>query len=200
MAKRGRPPTGKALTSAERQRRYLDRIRATGVAAMEAQVAALKDENATLRRRIAFLERHGEGQDQLKITRTSPQEFGETGRLRAENAKLKADIRKLKAMMQEEPEATKLRKRIVELRAEMATLRRALKEIAKERDNYRRRTKPEHREAQRLLTSSSYRTLIKALHSDRTKHVSSAELVEAERLCVALRPLFIEEERSDASR
>jgi SMC interacting uncharacterized protein involved in chromosome segregation len=56
---RGRPPLGKqAMSSAERQRRYLARIRGTGKPAptdtskVQAETAALKAEIATLKRRV----------------------------------------------------------------------------------------------------------------------------------------------------
>jgi hypothetical protein len=74
-----------------------------------------------------------------RIQRGPPVEFTEVGKLRAEIAKLKSDIFKLKAMLQEEPEATKLRKKIVDQQVEMAFMRREMKRIAKERDANNRR-------------------------------------------------------------
>jgi hypothetical protein len=120
------------------------------------------------------------------------QDFGEVGKLRAEIVKLKSDNAKLKAMQQEPPDVTKLRKKVVDQQAEMAVLRKAIKEIAKERDDYKRYTDLGHKEARKLLTGANYRVLIKVVHSDRSQQVSTAELAEAERLVVALRPLFIE--------
>jgi hypothetical protein len=125
------------------------------------------------------------------LTNRGQQVFGEVDELRAENGKLKSDILKLNAALQEEPDAAKLRQKVVDQQVEIAAMRRTMKEIAQERDEYKRRATPSHREAERLLTSSTYRTLIKALHSDRGQHVSDDELKEAERLAVALRPLFI---------
>ena len=106
---------------------------------------------------------------------------------------MKSDIRKLKMMLEEEPDLAKLRKKIVDQQVEMAAMRRAMKEIAKERDANSRRVNPRYQEARQLLIAANYRIIIKALHSDRSQQVSSAELAEAERLAVALRPLFIEE-------
>jgi hypothetical protein len=185
------------MTGAERQRRYLERLLKSGKPAQQLSVTQL--ELAQARMRIAELEKtlesapqHNRSQGELKVRAASRQEFGEVAKLRAENVKLKGDIFKLKAMLQEEPEATKLRKKIADLQAEMATMRHAMKQVAKERDEYKRRTEPKYREAQRLLTGSNYRVIIKALHSDRSAHVSAADLAEAERLAIALRPLFIE--------
>jgi len=132
-----------------------------------------------------------------RIQRAPPVEFSEVGKLRAEIGKLKSDIRKLKAMLQEQPDAANLRKKIVDQQVEMAAMRRIMKEIAKERDANQRRVQPEYQEARRLLTGPNYRVIIKALHPDRGRHVSSAELAEAERLAVALRPLFIEKESTN---
>jgi hypothetical protein len=126
---------------------------------------------AELKARIRELEeRRGGGQ----LTRSRRGEFGEVGKLRAENAKLKSDNVKLKAMLQEEPDAAKLRKKIVELQAEMASMRRAMKEIAKERDRYQTRVK-------------AYQ---------QTKHIEArrapAERAEAERAFLQAKPLFNE--------
>jgi len=74
----------------------------------------------------------------------------------------------------------------------MANLRRALRKTAKERDQYKARVKPNYREAQRLLTRQSYNVIIKALHFDRRKQIDASELAEAERVAIALRPLFDE--------
>src|SRR5262249_1176243 len=143
---------------------------------------------AQAHKRIAELEQPRDGQ--LTRGRRRPVEFGEVSRL-------KSDILKLKAMLQEEPDAAKLRKKVVDQQVEMASLRRAMKEIAKERDKYQVRVKayqrPKHQEARRLLTRGNYRVIIKALHPDRSKHVTAAELAAAERVVIGLRPLFDEE-------
>jgi len=134
---------------------------------------------------------------QPEITRdmvraASRQQFGEVYKLRAEIGKLKNDILKLKAALQEEPDAAKLRQKVVDQQAEMASMRRAMKRIAEERDKRERHTTPEYREAQRSLTAQNYRVLIKALHFDRRKQISSIELAEAERIAISLRAVFIE--------
>jgi len=131
-----------------------------------------------------------EGQLTRSTRRESP--FSEVGKLRAEIGKLKSDIFKLKAMLQEEPDAAKLRKKVIDQQVEMAGLRQALRRAAKQRDEYQARTQPKYRKATKHATPENYRLLIKALHSDRLKQCSTAELAAAERVAVALRPLFIE--------
>jgi len=201
----GRPPIGKtAMSNTERSRRYragLATKHATKPSpasdtAKDARIRALEGELAQARKRIADLEGRGEG----RLTRSSregrsrPVEFTEIGRLQAEIGRLKSDIVKLKAALQEEPDAAKLRQQVVEQRTQMASLRQELRKVVKERDQYQRRTRPKYREAERLLTPRNYHVVIKALHSDRSKHVTAAELAEAERMITALRPLFIEDQ------
>jgi uncharacterized coiled-coil protein SlyX len=199
----GRPPIGKvAMTSTERSRRYragLATKPATKPApasdpATDARIHELEAELAQARKRIADLERRGE--DRLtrshREERGRPVEFTEVGRLRAQIASLKSDIVKLKAALQEEPDAAKLRQKVVEQRTQMASMRYEIRRVVKERDEYRARTKPKFRESTKLLTRKNHDLLIKALHSDRSKHVTAAELAEAERVAVALRSLFIE--------
>jgi hypothetical protein len=133
-----------------------------------------------------------------EIARTAGrrQEFGEIGRLRAEIVRLKSDNFKLKAALQEDPDVAKLRKTVIDQRVEMMGLRQELRRVAKERDQYQARVKAyrhlKHAEARRLLIRQNHDLIIKALHPDRSKHVTAAELAEAERVVVALRPLFIE--------
>ena len=131
------------------------------------------------------------------VARSRREEFAEVGRLKAEIVRLKSDIIKLKAMLQEEPDAAKLRKKVADQQAEMASMRRVMKEIAKERDKYQVRVKayrqPKHQEARRLLTRKNHSVLLNALHSDHSKGRTPADLAEAERLVVALRPLFDED-------
>jgi chromosome segregation ATPase len=182
-----KPPVTKSGTAA-----MIDQMRAAHratVAALEARVREL--EAALAHERQEHKERRGEGQ--LTRRRSRPEEFTEVGKLRAEIGKLKSDIFKLKAMLQEEPDAAKLRKKVVDQQTEMASLRRALKRVAKERDEYQARTKPKYREAARLLTGPNYRVIIKAMHPDRSQHVTAAELAAAERVVTGLRPLFIED-------
>jgi hypothetical protein len=187
--------TGKAKT--DYQREYMRRRRARLIATKPAtksgpdRIAALERQLAQAHKRIAELERRGEGQ----LTRGRRQEFGEVAKLRAEIGKLKFDIIKLKAALQEEPDAAKLRKKVVEQQEVMTSMRQAMKRVAKERDQYRVRIQPKFREATRLLTRQNYGIIIKALHSDRTKQVGPPELAEAERVAIALRPLFDEDGR-----
>jgi len=206
----GRPPIGKrAMTGAERQQRYIDRLVRDMPAAREAAakafvaekekgyIEALKNrdrEIAALKARIAELQRRGAGPQLTRSHRreAGEVEFSETGKLRAEIGKLKSDIIKLKTMLQEEPDAAKLRKKVVDQQVEMASLRRAFKQTAKERDQYKARTRLKYREAARLLIPKNHSIIVKALHSDRLKQCSADELKEAERVAVALRPLFDE--------
>jgi hypothetical protein len=91
-------------------------------------------------------------------------------------------------MLAEEPDAAKLRKQVIE----MASMRQTMKKIAKERDQYRARTKPKYREAQRLATRKNHNVIIKALHVDRDKSHTAEEIAEARRVAIALRSLFDE--------
>src|SRR5262245_22816097 len=153
-------------------------------AAKDQEIARLKarvrELGAQARKSTANSERHGQ------VAHGRRQEFTEVGRLKAEIGRLKSDIIKLKAALQEEPDTAKLRKKIVDQQVEMASMRRVMKKIAKERDEYQARVKayqrPKHREARRLLTRENYNAIIKAMHSDRAKHVTAAELATAERL------------------
>jgi hypothetical protein len=198
----GRPPIGKhALSGAERQRRYMAKLLAGKPSVTKsAQPDGIKDrEIATLKARIAELERRGGTSHQLTRShrrQAGEIDFSEVGKLQAEIRKLKSDIFKLKATLQEEPDAAKLRKKVVDQQTEMAGLRRVLKQTAKERDQYKVRVahmQPrKYGEARGLLTRQNYGILIKALHSDRMKQCSAADLAAAERLAAALRPLFDE--------
>ena len=198
----GRPPIGeRAMTAAEKQRRY--RARKFGnkprvtKSALAAEIAALKQQLAQAHKRIAELERRGElTRGRRDSGQTGAAVFSEVGKLRAEIVKLKFDIIKRKAMLQEEPDAAKLRKKVIDQQIEMAGLRRNIKLLVKERDGYQARIRgmqpKKYGEARRLLTRKNHGLIIKALHSDRSKHVTADELAEAERLAVALRPLFDE--------
>jgi hypothetical protein len=171
----GRPPIGKhAMTGAQRQQRYMAKLLAG------AKPSVTKPGKA----------------DSADLVRVQRQEFGETGKLRGEIGKLKSDIAKLKAMLQEEPDAARLRKKVIDQQIEMASLRAAMKRIAKERDEHQARVnryqKPKYREARHLLTRKNHDLLIKALHSDRMKQCTADELKEAAQLVVALRPVFDE--------
>lgn len=137
-------------------------------------------------------QRHGASESQLAHSRR--QEFGEAARLRAEIGRLKSDNAKLKAMLQEEPDTAKLRKKIVDQQAEMASMRKAMKEIAKERDRYQRRVQSKYREARKLCTRANHNLLLNALHYDHRKGLTPTDLAAAERLVIELRPMFIEEQ------
>jgi len=192
----GRPPIGKvAMTSTERVHRFRAKHRADKPAAKSGSAAAAAAEITALKRRIVELERRGEGQltRSHREERSRPVEFTEVGKLRAEIVRLKSNNAKLKAALQEDPDAAKLRKKVVDLQVEMASLRQAMRQVAKERDEYQARTKPKYRETKRLLIRKNHDALIKALHSDRLKQCTAAELATAERVAVALRPLFDED-------
>src|SRR5262245_31096910 len=187
----GRPPIGKvAMTSTERVHRFRAKHR-TG----KPETKRNETEIARLKARIRELEAalaHGEGQVTRSTRGGTRMEFTEVGRLRAEIGRLKSDIIKLKRMLQEEPDAAKLRKKVIDQQVEMASMRQVMKKIAKERDKYVRRRQPKYREAEKLLTRQSYNVTIKALHPDRTPHVTPAEKAAAERVVTGLRPLFDE--------
>jgi hypothetical protein len=65
-----------------------------------------------------------------------------------------------------------------------------MKEIAEERDKYQLMTGKVFREAGQIATRKTYSVIVKTLHTDRAKHVTPAELAEAERLYIGLKPLF----------
>jgi hypothetical protein len=156
-----------------------------------ARVRELEAALAQAHKRIADLERRGAGKDQLtRSTRGEPRVFGEVGRLKAEIGALKAEVAKLKLMLKEEPDAAKLRKKIIDQQTEMASLRQAMKQIAKERDKYQKRTALKYQDAVKLLIRSNSDILLKALHYDRRKQATAAELAAAHRLATDLRPLF----------
>jgi chromosome segregation ATPase len=188
----GRPPIGKrAMSSAERQRRYWERV-LQGKAAQPDDGAT--DEIAALKAEIAALRAKTSARATKPARTTSRPEFSEAGRVPAEIGKLKSDIIKLKAMLAEAPDVAKLRKKVIDLQVEMASMRKTMKAIAKERDKLQHYARPNYRAAGKLLTPKNHNVLINALHPDRRKHVSPAELAEAERVCVSLRPLFIEKD------
>jgi hypothetical protein len=127
----GRPPIGeRAMTPAEKQRRYRERkfgnrppvTKSATAAALAARIRELKQQLAQAHKRIAELERRGEGQltRSHREERSRPVEFTEVGKLRAEIGRLKSDIIKLKMMLQEEPDAAKLRKKVIDQQVEMA--------------------------------------------------------------------------------
>jgi hypothetical protein len=180
-------------------REYMRRRRA-GQAAQPKPASAADGAIAKLKARVRELEAElarRKAQERAAIKPAGPARsgrefFSEESRLRREIAGLKSDIAKLKMALQEEPDTAKLRKKVIEQRTEMALLRQALRRTAKERDEYRGRTEKRFREASHHATRKNYGIIVKALHSDRAKHTSAAELAEAERIIIALRPLFDE--------
>src|SRR5437660_1109276 len=141
----GRPPIGKvAMTATERVHKFRAKQHAAkgeSAAIGMAEIVALKRQLAQARDRITELERRGVGQltrGRERADGARPVEFTEVGRLRAEIAKLKFDVAKLKAALEEEPDAAKLRKKVVDQRTEMAALRQELRRVAKERDHHQR--------------------------------------------------------------
>jgi hypothetical protein len=193
----------------KRQRRYIARLKAqaqagvTNAAASHARaelarkLAAAKAELAAAKARIAELEA---GNAALKATQR-PAAGGQdaptrTGRRPLERPseldKLKAENARLRALLNEDPDAAKLRKKVVELQAQARHMRGEMRFLAKERDKLRHYALPVSREARRLLTRQTHNVIVKALHTDRLRHVEPRELAEAERLVIALKPLFIE--------
>jgi hypothetical protein len=198
----GRPPIGKvAMTSTERSRRH------RAGAAQPAPKAKptprerfdprLLDEIARLKARIAELEAKRVGGVVRSGRAHAETTFSETGRLRAEIAKLKSDNIKFKAMLAEEPDAAKLRKKVIDQKAEMASLHQENRRLAKERDKHRsdaqRYKLPAHKDARSLLVRKTFNAIVKALHPDRRKLTTDEEMAEAERQFIALKPLFGEE-------
>jgi hypothetical protein len=215
----GRPPIGKtAMTSTERSRRHRLKHRPepttkrqlkARIAELEREVASLKadatkpatkpspqpdtakdQEIPELKVRIRELERRGQSEGQLTRSTRGGSRLPPLDRQAAEIRGLKSEISKLKAMLQEEPDAAKLRKKVIDQQTEMASMRAAMKGIAKERDKLLPQTERRFREASLNATRETYSVIIKALHSDRAKYVKAAELVEAEKLFIALKPLF----------
>jgi hypothetical protein len=162
----------------------------------QAEVGNNVDPQASADERKAEAAVEGEGEAQPLI-RTRHQEFGESANLRAEIGNLKSDLAKRAAMLALEPDAAKLRKEVVDQQVEMASLRRTLKEVTKERDRYRIRVTRKFREVQRLLTSKNHNLLAKFFHPDSSQHVTADDRADAARLVIALRPLFIEDQNEE---
>jgi hypothetical protein len=160
---------------------------------------ALESEIARLKARVAELERGSEVVSLSTAARDSRRmEFdnlSEEATLRRNVAILKSDVLRLKEALQEEPDLAKLRQKVVDQRLEIAQLKRDIKRLAKERDKLQIRATRRRREAEaeKMLTAASFRLLVKVVHSDRAAHSTAAELAAAERIVIAMRPLFIEE-------
>src|SRR5262249_31863447 len=191
----GRLPIGeRAMTPAEKQRRYRERkfgnkprvTKSDAVAALEKRIRELEAELARQK-----------AQDRAAIkptgsARSGREFFNEQNRLRREIVGLKSDIAKLKMALAEEPDVAKLRKKVVDQRVEMAGLRQEIRRLVKERDKAQWQTNKRFREAAHLAIRKNYNVIIKALHPDRAKQATATELAEAQRLFIALRPLFDE--------
>jgi hypothetical protein len=198
----GRPPIGKvAMTEAERKRRQraglanrrdvpkqagpVPKPSPVSDAAKDREIARLKAALAHRDREIAALKK---GTQAGGLARRHPESAD--SRLRAENTQLKSDNAKLKMMLAEEPDTAKLRKKAVDQQVEMASMRRAMKEIGKERDKLTKLTDKRFLKAAHLASRQSYGVLVHVLHSDKRKHATEADLAEAERIIVAIKPLF----------
>jgi predicted RNase H-like nuclease (RuvC/YqgF family) len=213
----GRPPLGKtAMSGAERTRRYRAKFRHSepvtkptraadadrlitetklhiALAQANEQIAALQKGLAQAKARIAELEAKRK-RDGRRLVRSARQDssFSEVGKLRGEIAKLRSDIFKLKAALAEEPDASKLRKKVIDQRVEMMGLRTELKRLAKERDKLQHMV-PEVRKLRsvaRFDQRKAFTVIAKALHEDRLQTCSKAELNEANKYFLELKPLF----------
>jgi hypothetical protein len=111
-------------------------------------------QRAYMRRRRAALKagRTDKGRGKPATNPVTKRSAPELDKGLAQAAGLRAEIARLKAMLQEDVDAAKLRKKVVVLQAEMASMRRVMKEIAKERDHWQKRAGRKYREADRLLT------------------------------------------------
>jgi hypothetical protein len=197
----------RAMTAAEKQRRYRERKFGNKPPVIKPATAKLAEEQAA---RIAELEAElAEFRNKDAVTKTSgltkahPRRPGdlpnilpernEAFRLRSENERLKHKIGKLEAALAEEPNMAKLRQQVAEKRLEIRHLQQQVRQVVKERDKYQSRMNKAYREAEReLLTAENFRVIVKAVHPDRAKNASPGELAAAERIVIALRPLFIE--------
>ena len=182
---------GKAKT--DYQRDYMRRWRAGQKATPKSSAKNVAAAEARIRELEAELARRDRDQQVARSSHRAEPKFGSLEfKLQGEIRMLKSDIAKLKMALQEEPDAAKLRKKVVDQQVEMTSLRRVMRKIAKERDEYQARTRPKYREARQLFVPKNIKLIIKALHSDRAKNVSAAELAEAERVAIAFLPLFDE--------
>jgi hypothetical protein len=116
-------------------------------------------------------------------------DLSEVGTLQRRIKHLKLEIARLKAALAEEPDMAKLRLKAVDQAAQIRQLQQQVRKVVKERDQYQIRWKSG---AQYLLTAENFRVLVKAVHPDRAKNTSPGEMAAAERIVIALRPLFIE--------
>lgn len=159
----GRRPVGKvAMTGAERVRRH--RLKHAAGAPVTKQRAP--------------------------VTKQTPARTGRLLQRPSELDVLKAENVRLRALLREDPDAAKLRKKVVELQAETHSMRVAMKQIAKDRDRYRSVHLWLRRVDKRHLDRAAFLVLAKATHDDRLEKCTKAELAEASRIVLELRPLF----------
>lgn len=175
------------------------RPRTAGVSATEHGRA--RDVIEQLQARIAELQeelREGRTPDagQRGLARTQAREehtdWSEAGKLRAENAHLRAEIKRLRPTL--DGETIKLRKQVEELRGERASLKQVMKEVGQERDKLLKQVKQSKvwnlRSRTAQLDRPTFNAIAKALHPDRVALCSEADLAEAGRLFLELKPLF----------
>jgi hypothetical protein len=195
-----------SLSNAERQARWRAK-RAAKIHELEAEIKKRKSAQIDadpLRNELAAAKAEIERlKAQAKASNNAPTaglartrgtfEFGEAAKLRVENARLRARIKLLAPTV--DGEAIKLRKEVEELRGERFTLKQVLRKTAKERDqalqsgaNWRKYHKLRSTESR--FEPRVFRTIAKCLHEDRLEKCSKAELDEAVRLFLELRPLF----------
>src|SRR5262249_7062141 len=151
------------LSNAQRQRRYIENLKAQakGGGTAAAEIAALKDEIARLKAQARAAPRRDGG------AVAGGHALASRGDARQQRSQ--EEIARLKAMLQEDADATALRRKVVELQAQLADARRRMKKIAKERDELQSRAKTAkvRGEASRLLTRKNYNLVVMALHPDR---------------------------------
>jgi hypothetical protein len=161
----------------------------------------LAKELAQAKARIAELERvvvqtNERHEDRHGLARTTasgrarPAALTEEVKLRAENTRLRRQINLLRPMV--DGEVVKLRKEVEALRGERASLHRALKQAAKERDrNHIIHSSPLLRVAAGgKLKRATYRKIVQCLHHDSRRARTEAQLDEAAVLFIELEDLF----------
>ena len=154
----------------------------------------LAQELAQARARIAELEAKPQGGEDVPARATASgrarPDFSEAGKLRVENMRLRATNKLLRPTV--DGEVVKLRKEVEALRGERASLHRALKQVAKERDrNHIIHSSPLLRlAAGGKLKRATYRKIVQCLHHDSRRARTEAQLDEAAALFIELKDLF----------
>jgi hypothetical protein len=175
----GRPPIGKrAMTALERLHRHRAKLRARKGETKPETKHETKSETKPAR------------SGALARAHARTVEFGEVGRLRAENNRLRARIKVLTPTL--DGETIKLRKEVEGLRGERHALKQALRQAAKERDrNAIVRSSPLLRAAARGdLKRANYHKIIACLHRDTRASKSETQRDEAAALFTTLNKLF----------